>query len=218
MITEIIRRPDSLKEDPKLVSPPVIVQPLYQCAVSITVIAYEPDAVIDVRIDSAVTSAPGGFPFPNGVTIALATALVAGQKVRARQRTPTATSAWTAIIVVGDHTKDFPAGPPRPEINPAPVYKCGVRTGVGNLLPGGHVWITADGATVGDVDGCAAQQGVNIGPAYSLNQKVVAWFELCKDPSPPSIEQVTQKNRLPLCRRPQSLQALRAGNRLQSAT
>jgi hypothetical protein len=78
MITEIIRRPDSLKEDPKLISPPVIVQPLYQCAVSITVIAYEPDAVIDVRIDSAVTSAPGGFPFPNGVTIALATALVAG--------------------------------------------------------------------------------------------------------------------------------------------
>jgi hypothetical protein len=198
MITEIIRRPDSLKEDPKLVSPPVIVQPLYQCAVSITVIAYEPDAVIDVRIDSAVTSAPGGFPFPNGVTIALATALVAGQKVRARQRTPTATSAWTAIIVVGDHTKDFPAGPPRPEINPAPVYKCGVRTGVGNLLPGGHVWITADGATVGDVDGCSAQQGVNISPAYSLNQKVVAWFELCKDPSPPSIEQVTQKPPAPL--------------------
>ena len=99
---------------------------------------------------------------------------------------------WTAPIVVGDHTKDYPAGPPRPEINPAPVYKFGVRTGVGNLLPGGHVWITANGNKVGDVNGCAAQQGVNVNPPYGLNQRVVAHYELCNDPSPESAEQITQ--------------------------
>jgi hypothetical protein len=157
MKSTVIRRPDNLKENPKLLSPPVIQEPLYQCAVAVTVLAFEPNATIDVEVAGAVTMAPGGWPVPDGVTIALGTALVAGQKVRARQKLGGATSAWTPMIVVGGHTKDFPAGPPRPEINPAPVYKCGMRTGVGNLLPGGHVWITADAVKVGDVNGCTSQ-------------------------------------------------------------
>jgi hypothetical protein len=198
MNATVVKRPDNLKEDRKALSPPVIQEPLYQCAVSVTVTSYEPNATIDVDVNGAVTSAPGGFPFPNGVTIGLPAALVAGQKVKARQRISGINSAWTAVITVGDHTKDFPAGPPRPQINPAPVYKCGVRTGVGNLLLGGHVWITADGVKVGDVNGCAAQQGVNVSPAYSLNQHVLAWFELCKDPSPPSVEQIAQNPPNPL--------------------
>jgi hypothetical protein len=191
MNAKVVKRPENLKEDRKALSPPVIQEPLYQCAVSVTVTSYEPNATIDVDVSGTVTSAPGGFPFPNGVTIPLPVALVAGQTVRARQKAGGVASAWTAKITVRDHTQDFPAGPPRPEINPAPVYKCGVRTGVGNLLPGGHVWITADGTKVGDVNGCAVQQGVNVSPAYGLNQHVVAWFELCKDPSPPSAEQIT---------------------------
>jgi hypothetical protein len=198
MNATVVKRPDNLKEDRKALSPPVIEEPLYQCAVSVTVASYEPNATIEVNVDGTVTAAPGGFPFPNGVTIGLPAALVAGQKVKARQKVSGVTSAWTATITVGDHTKDFPAGPPRPQINPAPVYKCGVRTGVGNLLPGGHVWITADGATVGDVNGCAAQQGVNVSPVYGLGQHVVAWFELCQDPSPPSAEQITQDPPNPL--------------------
>ena len=198
MNATVVKRPDNLKEDRKALSPPVIQEPLYQCAVSVTVTSYEPNATIEVNVDGTVTVAPGGFPFPNGVTIGLPAALVAGQKVKARQKVSGVTSAWTATITAGDHTKDFPAGPPRPQINPAPVYKCGVRTGFGNLLLGGHVWITADGATVGDVNGCAAQQGVNVGPAYGLGQHVVAWFELCQDPSPPSAEQITQNPPNPL--------------------
>lgn len=198
MDAQVIRRPDNLKENRKALSPPVLQSPLYQCAVSVTVLAYQPTADIDVDVDGTVTTAPGGFPFPNGVTIPLPAALVAGQKVKARQRVGGLTSPWTAAIVVGDHTKDFPAGPPRPQVNPAPVYRCGVRTGVGNLLPGGHVWITADGATVGDVNGCAAQQGVNVSPPYSLGQKVKAWFELCHDQAPPSIEHIAQLPPAPL--------------------
>jgi hypothetical protein len=198
MNATVVKRPENLKEDRKALSPPVIQESLYQCAVSVTVTSYEPNATIDVDVNGAVTSMPGGFPFPNGVTIGLPGALVAGQKVKARQSVSGINSAWTAVITVADHTKDFPAGPPRPEINPAPVYKCGVRTGVGNLLPGGHVWITADGAKVGDVNGCADQQGINVSPAYGLGQHVLAWLELCKDPSPPSVEQITQTPPNPL--------------------
>ncbi|MEJ8849512.1 hypothetical protein [Variovorax rhizosphaerae] len=194
----IIKRPRALPESPKAISPPVIQEPLYQCAVAVTVLAYQPNAEIDLDVAGSITTALGGYPFPNGVTIILPAALVAGQKVRARQRVNSVNSAWTKFIVVGDHTRDYPAGPPRPQINPAPVYECGVRTGVGNLLPGGHVWITADGTKVGEVNGCAAQQGINVVPAYKLNQVVQAWFELCQDPAPPSVGYTTGKPPSPL--------------------
>lgn len=187
------------REDPNFLSPPVVVEPLYQCAIAVTVISYVPDAKIEVEVDGvSVNTVPGGYPWPNGVTVPLPNPLVAGQVVRARQITPNAQSDWSPAVTVRDHTQDYPAGPPRPEINPAPVYACGVRTGVSNLLTGGNVWITADGVEVGRVDGCSQHQGVNVSPAYSLGQKVRAWFELCRDPSPPSIEYTAQTAPNPL--------------------
>lgn len=198
MNAKIVKRPGNLEDNPRVISPPVIQEPLYQCAISVTVTSYEVDAKIEIDVDGTVTSASGGFPVPNGVTIGLPVPLVAGQKVKARQNNGTATSSWTKPILVGDHTADFPAGPPRPVINPAPVYKCGVRTGVSNLLPGGTVRITADAVKVGEVKGCSNQQGVDVTPAYALNQKVQAFFELCKDPSSPSIEHTTVNPPSPL--------------------
>jgi hypothetical protein len=195
----VSRKERELKDDPELLSPPVIVGPLYQCATAVTVRSYVPDAEIDLEVDGTIiATVPGGFPWPQGIIVALPNPLVAGQTVRARQRTAAAQSGWSAPATVRDHTKDYPAGPPRPEINPAPVYQCGVRTGVGNLLGGGNVWITADSVEVGRVDGCSPQQGVNVSPSYALGQKVRAWFELCKDPSPPSIEYTTQPPPNPL--------------------
>jgi hypothetical protein len=53
---------------------------------------------------------------------------------------------------------------PDREIDPAPVYKCGSRTGVANLLIGCNVWITADGMEVGRVDGAVQHRVVNVTP------------------------------------------------------
>jgi hypothetical protein len=187
-----------IREDPRVLSRPYLDQP-YQCATSVTVHGFVPHATLDVEVAGAVvTTAPGGFPEPVGATLALPSPLVAGQAVRVRQTLGAAQSDFSDPVTVLDHTKEFPAGPPRPQINPAPVYECGVRTGVGNLLVGGTVWVTADGAEVGRVSGCATQQGVNVSPAYGLNQRVRAWFELCNDPSPPSAEEVTKAPPLPL--------------------
>src|SRR5262249_36853901 len=101
-------------------------------------------------------------------------------------------SVWSSPIIVRDHTRDYPAGPPRPEVNPPPVYQCGSRTGVSNLLIGGSVWVTADGAEVGRVNGCKEHQGIDVNPDYGPNQHVRAWFQLCNDSSPPSIEHISQ--------------------------
>ena len=199
-MTEVPIEKLDLKDDRKLISPPVVVAPLYQCGTAVTIIGYLPQARLDVQIAGApaISDAPGGFPMPKGATLPLPAPLVAGQKVRARQRTSVATSDWSPEVAVGDHTHDYPAGPPRPEINPAPVHRCGSRTGVSNLLTGCNVWIHADGVEVGRVDGAAAHQGVNVNPDYGANQNVRAFTELCKDPSPPSQLHQTQEPPSPL--------------------
>jgi hypothetical protein len=189
---EIDRREAGVKDDPKLLSPPVVVEPLYQCATAVVVIG----GVMDAKIEVEVNGAPAGSGtvqtvLPYGITISVPK-LMANDKVRARQITASAQSDWSSPpVTVRDHTQDYPAGPPRPEVFPLPLYKCGVRTGVGNLLIGGNVWVTANGTEVGRVDGCGNPQGVNVNPPFDAAQKVRAWFELCGDPSPPSIEQTT---------------------------
>lgn len=155
-----------LKDDPKLISPPIVAAPLYGCAKGVQVVGFLPHALLDVQVDGATVLAgfSGGFPLPDGAFIPLPAPLKVGQKVRARQKAAGATSKWSAVIVVKDFHVDFPAGPPRPEINPAPVYECGSRTGVGNLLIGCDVWLTDNGAEVGRVTGAKVQQGIDVAP------------------------------------------------------
>src|SRR5258708_35095156 len=103
MNATVVKRPENLKENRKRLSPPIIEQPLYQCAVSVTVLAYEPNATIDVDVSGTITSAPGGFPVPNGVTVHLPAALVAGPIGRAREEFPGRGGGWTAPVLVGGH-------------------------------------------------------------------------------------------------------------------
>ncbi|WP_280310840.1 hypothetical protein [Nocardia abscessus] len=189
-----------LKDDQGLLSPPWIAEPLYQCGTAVTVFGFVPHAEIDIELDGVVAvSVTGGFPEPVGETAVLPAPLVAGQSVRVRQRFAGATSAWSGPATVRDHSVDYPAGPPRPQINPSPVLHCGSRTGVANLVGGGTVWITAEGTEVGRVDGCATpQQGVNVNPFYGPGQKVRAHFELCGDQSPASVEHTVQPGPSPL--------------------
>jgi hypothetical protein len=156
--------------------------------------------MLDIERNGAVVinNFPAGFPEPNGCVVPLANALDTGWVVRVRQHFGGATSDWSSPQTVRDHTVDYPAGPPRPVVNPAPVFKCGSRTGVGNLLSGANVWITANGVEVGRVNGATQQQGINVSPDYNGSQEVVAWSELCHDPSPPSAVEMSQLHSVPL--------------------
>lgn len=199
---EVSRDKLHLRDDPSVLSPPMLTQPLYACAKAVNVTGYVPNATLDVEINGVVAVAgfPGGSPAPFGATIKVPNPLVAGQQVRVRQHHGGATSSWSPVpaAMVKDHTVDYPAGPPRPELFPTPLYKCGVRTGVQNLLVGCDVRITANGGVVGSVAGANNPQGVNVSPAYDIGQHVRAWATLCNDPSPPSLDQIVQPPPLPL--------------------
>ena len=196
---QVPREKLDLRDDPKVLSPPLL-DPLWACGTAVVVRGFIAEATLDIEVDGAIVvpGTPGGFPNPNGALISLPSALTAGQVVRARQTSGGVTSDWSPPRTAADHTVEYPAGPPRPQINPAPVYKCGRRTGVGNLLVGSDVWIEADAVEVGRVKGAASQQGVNVSPSYGLGQKVIAWTSLCKDVGPPSAEQISQPGPSPM--------------------
>jgi dienelactone hydrolase len=191
---EVPRDKLDVRDDPAVISPPIVTQPLYACATAVNVTGYLSGAKLDLEVDGVIVVAGfgAGSPFPNGALLPLPAALVANQVVRARQLTAAATSDWSSAATVRDHTADYPAGPPRPEIGPLPLFDCGIRTGVGNLLVGCDLRLTADGNPIGAVAGANNPQGVNVSPSFATNQHVRAWAELCHDPSPPSVEEVVQ--------------------------
>jgi len=201
---EIPRDKARIEDNPKVISPPIITQPLYGCAKSVNITGYIPDATLDLEVDGAVVVAnfPGHSPTPQGALIKLPvpfkTNQAPPQKVRARQNFAGATSGWTSVVEVRDHTADFPAGLPRPELFPLPLNKCGIRTGVGNLIVGCDVEILVDGTLDGSVQGANNPQGVNLIKPYVDTQHVRAKATLCTDPSPLSAEQVVQIASLPL--------------------
>jgi dienelactone hydrolase len=191
---EVSRDKLDLKDDPAVLSPPIVTAPLYACASAINVRGYVPGAKLDVEIDGviAVGGVGGGSPFPYGAIIALPAPLVANQTVRARQATAATTSDWSVALTVRDHIVDYPAGLPRPEIGPLPLFDCGVRTGISNLIVGCDISVSGDGAVIGAVAGASNPQGVNVSPAFTTGEKVRAIAKLCADESPFSAEQVVQ--------------------------
>jgi hypothetical protein len=182
---QIPRKGTELRDDPKIISAPVLYDPLYSCSLVVKVTSFIALSTIDVELNGVIVkTVPVGFPDPNGAIITMNSPLLAGQKIRVRQSTSTATSPWSNQVIVKNFLVDYPAGLPRPVINPAPVYECGCRTGISNLLIGANVWITANGTEVGRVNGCNDQQGVNVMPDYSINQDILAQSDLCGDKSP----------------------------------
>jgi hypothetical protein len=181
-----------LKDNPEILSPPAIKGPLYRCATAVTVIGFVRHADLDLEIDgSVVSSKPGGFPEPDGYTFRPLDPLEEGQVLRARQWRDGMPSGWSSSVTVRDHQEDYPTGLPRPEINPAPVFQCGARTGVDNLITGSNVWIEADRVEVGRVDGAKDHQGVNVNPDYGPNQTVYAFADLCDESTPHSLQHLT---------------------------
>jgi hypothetical protein len=199
-MTEVPTEGLKLKER-RYVSPPIVGEPLYQCATAVVVYGFDAGATLDLERNGTIVLAgvPGGFPQPQGARLQVAPQLQSGDVIRARQKAGGVTSGWSPAVTVRDHTQDYPDGPPRPQIDPAPVYQCGSRTGVNNLLIGCEVWITADAVQVGNVVGAAPHQGVNVTPDYALGQEVRAWAKMCNDPSPPSIayDTIAPPNPLP---------------------
>lgn len=171
-----------LKDNPEVISPPYVEEPIYECGTSIVVKGFLPHAKLELDISGNILSDQATYSEPNGHKFDNLVPLIAGQQIRARQIRNNIVSPWSPVVIVKSLKEDFPNGIPRPRINPAPIYVCGARTGVSNLLNGANVWIeTNTDGEVGRVNGCSEHQGINVNPEYKKNQQVIAFTELCGD-------------------------------------
>ena len=76
----IPRKEVELKDDRKIISPPILVDPAYACSKVVKVDGFIPFATIEVEINGVISATQVvGFPDPNGALINLSTPLSPGQ-------------------------------------------------------------------------------------------------------------------------------------------
>ena len=107
--------PPNTKDNPKVVSPPLVIGPLYACAEAVEVGGGIYGARLTVSING--TPRPPVTVTTPSRTIVPVPVLVAGQKVTAVQEADGVTSNPSSATAI-DHTVAYPSGLPVPVIDP----------------------------------------------------------------------------------------------------
>jgi hypothetical protein len=199
----VVKDGKELPDDPKVLSPPIIPEPLYDCAAAVIVQGFEPDSKIQILADGAPIGGGNGNA-PWGQSFGVAPKLTPNQVITATQSKNGTTSAPSKPVTVRSHTKDFPNGLLTPFIDPLPLYKCGKATAVRNIVPGGALQVfsepplSAGGlgppVVVGHENSAGSAQAVLIAPEFVEGARITAQYSLCSDKSPVSSAQIVQPN------------------------
>lgn len=177
-----------VRNDPEVVSPPILHEPALQCGTAVRVSGFAPGATI--RILEGGTNTIGmevGFD-PEGQMIGLTIPLEDDWLITAVQEIDGTVSSPSNEVEVQGQNEAYPAGLPRPELDELPLYSCGAATVVRNLPVGGEVEVFTDGRVdpISRATGVWSGQSVGINPAFVLGDAITAISSLCGIPSPVS--------------------------------
>lgn len=189
--------PPNTTDNTKVVSPPLVVGPLYACAEAVEVGGGIYGARLTVSIDG--TPRPPVTITTPSRTIVPVPPLVAGQKVSAVQEADGVTSNPTGATAI-DHTVAYPSGLPVPVIDPVVIYECGQTIAVRHVR---GAKITVFTNSVDDVTYSSGGDWTNLPPKirpFVLNHRYTAQQSLCTDKSLPSAPEsaVTPPSPMPL--------------------
>lgn len=198
------------RDNREVLSPIILREPLYACTNVVWVSGFIPGAEVIVREGSNVIATEVGH-FSLGQQFKVSINFTAGQVITAAQRFNGVTGGPSNAVTVRSHTADYPAGIPRPDIVPPPLYKCGRAISASNFVPGAVITAQAEPplpgggfgppATIGSGAAAAPYPGwwMNINPAYELGARVTVRYQICSDTSTPSPPQlVADQPALPL--------------------
>jgi hypothetical protein len=171
-------------DDPSYVSAPVVIDPLYACATKVAVRGGMLDAKLSVFIngglvDSRVARNPDfeEFNVPD---------LKVGDIVTAKQEFAGVLSGSSAPVTVRDHTADFPAGLPAPDVDPGLIYECAEIVAVRHV-PGAKLTVLTNGAFPSSGSTSTGWTAIFSGKRpFVVGDSFTAEIQLCKDTSPPS--------------------------------
>jgi hypothetical protein len=178
---------DGIQEDSGFISPPIVIDPLYQCTSTVTIRNAILDAKVHLYIDGAMIGSELARN-PNAVVFNVPS-LIAGQKVEATQEKDGVLSDPSTLVIVRDHMEDYPSGLPAPIIDPVLVYQCAESIAVQHV-PGATITIYSNGTDP------IGYTGGNTGYTvfypfkrpFDINDKFMATAEMCSDLSPPSAD------------------------------
>lgn len=199
------RRPDTLKENPRYLSPPTLQAPIYACASTVVVKDFVPGAKLEVFV--AGNPAPiGGMQswLSQGQNVSVTPSFTTGQVITARQTFGGATSGPSNSVTVTSHTADYPGGLPAPRIW-TPCHDCGRALGIDDAVPGALVAVFTENPTGGGGFDPPVQVGsvadfpyTFISPQFKRDARVWAEQTLCSDRSPRSAAAIVQPEPSPL--------------------
>src|ERR1700681_1254896 len=126
---------DGNRDDPKVVSPPILGQPIYECTQGVWVSGFIPGARIDIFVSGNPMPVGGGTSeFATGEKFGLTITCMKGMVLTAKQTWNGVTSGPSNAVTVRAVKDDYPNGLPPPRIDPPPLYKCGRAIGARDLL------------------------------------------------------------------------------------
>jgi outer membrane protein assembly factor BamB len=192
-----------LKDDPKVLSAPILDQPIYECTETVFVRGFVPNA--DIQVFVAGNPAPigqGKSPMPS-LSIKTSITFAVGQVLTATQTVNGQTSAPSEAVTVRSVKADYPNGLPKPRVDPPPLYRCGKATGARDVLPGSRLEFQSEpalagggfgpAATIATVNGSGPAQWATVNPAFGLGDRVRVQYEICADKSPLSNPEIVQQ-------------------------
>ena len=179
--------PDFRVETPEDLSPPIVHDPIHECARSVLVDSFAPGALVQVYSNGAevVGTATPHFGF---VEMALTRSMVVGEIITATQTIGGIESAQSHAPVEVVPLPKFPTGlPPAPNVNP-PIFACGRIVPVASLIPGVRVIVSEDGADIGVANAAGEWKAVITTP-LTEGAEVQARQVTCDDiPGRPALE------------------------------
>lgn len=171
----IVDLPD-VKDDPKVVSPPLVIGPLYACTQAVEVKGAIYGAKLVVRINGADRAAVQ-VTKPSSLIVQTG-ALVAGDVVDAFQDVNGIVSGPSPSVTVEDHQVAYPSGLPLPRIDPTLIHQCGHTIAVRHVR-GALVTVLTNNAspaaygTGGDWTNLPpAIRPFNLGDSYTARQQM----------------------------------------------
>ena len=190
----------NFKDNPEILSSLILQRPIYECADTVVVNGYIPNAKVEVFIAGNPSPVGSGTASEaSGQVIKVSSAFVKGQVVTARQIFDGVNGPPSNAVTVTSHTEDYPAGLPQPRIAPTPCYECGRAVGVADVIPGAWWKVFAEDPQPGGSFGPAVEVGQGVGysytfvsPAFKLGQRITVQSGICTDKSPVSAPQIVQ--------------------------
>lgn len=170
-------------DDPAVVSPPKVIDPIYACTEVVGVTGSVLHADVTVFVNGSAISTHEAFS-PSMETFSVP-ALVVGDVVETEQVVDGVSSARSPAVTVRDHKVDYPAGLPTPKIAPPIVYECASTIAVEHV-PGARFTVYTNGADPRVNWGAPGGYTVGhpAGAPFSVGDVFTAEVELCDDRSP----------------------------------